>query len=175
MKIYIDTNTFPASPGIYADAAKTKPLPRIIPAVELERGGFEVAFLGDNAPQSGDVLAIAGGIENTRTQVIAGSGTPVPGQDLPTWAFDFSLGAKELVDLITARGSARVRIGIIATRGDNIRTEWQLITSVYATASGEMTTGQVESAKDFSELAGREAEKAKASAEQAAGSAADAA
>lgn len=30
MQLYIDTETFAAIPALYADAAKTKPLPRVL-------------------------------------------------------------------------------------------------------------------------------------------------
>ena len=87
MKIYIDSNTFPASPALYADAEKTKPIPRMIPAVELQRGGFAVAFIGDNGPKEGETLALAASIESSGVQVVAElSDKHIDG----AWGFDFA-------------------------------------------------------------------------------------
>jgi chemotaxis protein histidine kinase CheA len=164
MKIYIDTNTFSASPGIYADAEKTKPLPRIVPAVELERGGLEVAFLGENIPAPTDALAIAASIEGTRTQVIAEYGVPVEDAPHATWLFQCALNSEELVKAVEARGSTHLRVGIIATAGEQKRTEWQFLAAVFSTASGEIDGKQVQSAKDWSDAAMRFARDAEDSA-----------
>ena len=46
LEIYIDTNTFAAIPALYADAAKTKPLPRVLPVVEGWAQELRIGFLG---------------------------------------------------------------------------------------------------------------------------------
>lgn len=160
MRIYIDTNTFPASPALYADAEKTKPLPRILPAVELQRGGFEVAFIGSNQPQDIATVALAASVEGAQTQVVAELGKETDNGE--AWRFDFALNSESLVAEVANRGSARLRVGVIV-EDDTERREWQFTTVVYPTASsGETDVEAVESAKDWAELAEQSAKDAQA-------------
>lgn len=168
MKIYIDSNTFPASPALYADAEKTKALPRILPAVELQRGGFEVAFLGANQPQDIATVSLAASIEGTQTQVVAEIGRESEAED--AWQFDFALNSEALVDEIAKHGSARLRVGVIV-EDDTERREWQLVAVVYPSASGEANVEQVESAKNFAELAEQAANRAQEAQADVAGNA----
>ena len=168
MRIYIDSNTFPAAPGLYADAAKTKPLPRLIPAVELQRGGFAVAFIGENGPKAGETLALAASIESSGVQVVAEfSDEYIDG----AWEFDFALNSQTLASEVAKRGSVRLLVGIIS-EDDAQRREWQFSTVVYPSASSEETdTEAVESAKNFAELAQRAATQATEAQESVAGNA----
>ena len=171
MRIYIDSNTFPATPGLYADAAKTKPIPRMIPAVELQRGGFEVAFVGSNQPTDIASVSLAASIEGAGVQVIAEQGEDVADDSGDAWRFDFALNAESLVAEIAKRGSARLRVGVIV-EDDTERREWQFSTVVYPSASSEETdTEAVESAKNFAELAQRAATQATEAQESVAGNA----
>ena len=161
MRIYIDSNTFPATPGLYADAAKTKPIPRMIPAVELQRGGFEVAFVGSNQPQDIASVSLAASIEGAGVQVIAEQGENIADDSGDAWRFNFALGAESLIAEIAKRGSVRLRVGVIV-EDDTERREWQFSTVVYPSASSEETdTEAVESAKNFAELAEQAAKRAK--------------
>lgn len=169
MRIYIDTNTFPASPALYADAEKTKPLPRILPAVELQRGGFEVAFIGSNQPQDIATVALAASVEGTQTQVVAELGAET--DDGEAWRFDFALNSESLVAEVANRGSARLRVGVIV-EDDTERREWQFTTVVYPTASsGETDVEAVDSAKDWAELAEQSAKDAQEAQADVAGNA----
>ena len=161
MRIYIDSNTFPAAPGLYADAAKTKPIPRMIPAVELQRGGFEVAFVGSNQPTDIASVSLAASIEGVGVQVIAEQGESVSDDNGDAWRFNFALNADSLVAEVAKRGSVRLRVGVIV-EDDTERLEWQFSTVVYPSASSEETdTEAVESAKNFAELAEQAAKRAK--------------
>ena len=157
MRLFIDTNTFPASPALYADAEKTKPLPRILPAVELQKGGFAVAFIGDNGPHAGETLYLAASIVGSGVQVLAEwSEDYVNG----AWGFDFALTSEALAEEVKKRGSARLLVGIISD-DDTERREWQFNTVVYPTASSEEIDAEtVESAKNFAELAEQAAKRA---------------
>lgn len=171
MRIYIDSNTFPAAPGLYADAAKTKPIPRMIPAVELQRGGFEVAFVGSNQPRDIASVSLVASIDGAGVQVIAEQGEDVADDSGDAWRFDFALNAESLVAEIAKRGSARLRVGVIV-EDDTERREWQFSTVVYPSASSEETdTVAVESAKNFAELAQRAAMQATEAQESVAGNA----
>lgn len=168
MIIHIDTNTFPASPALYADAEKTKPLPRILPAVELQKGGFAVAFIGDNGPHAGETLYLAASIVGSGVQVLAEwSDDHVNG----SWGFDFALTSEALAEEVKKRGSARLLVGIISDN-DAERREWQFNTVVYPTASsGEIDAETVESAKNFAELAEQAANRAQEAQADVAGNA----
>ena len=171
MRIYIDSNTFPATPGLYADAAKTKPIPRMIPAVELQRGGFEVAFLGANQPQDIASVSLAASIEGAGVQVIAEQGENIADDSGDAWRFNFALGAESLIAEIAKRGSVRLRVGVIV-EDDTERCEWQFSTVVYPSASSEETdTEAVESAKNFAELAEQAAKRAQEAQADVAGNA----
>ena len=171
MRIYIDSNTFPAAPGLYADAAKTKPIPRMIPAVELQRGGFEVAFVGSNQPQDIASVSLAASIEGVGVQVIAEQGESVSDDSGDAWRFNFSLNAESLVAEIAKRGSVRLRVGVIV-EDDTERREWQFSTVVYPSASSEETdTEAIESAKNFAELAEQAAKRAQEAQADVAGNA----
>ena len=171
MRIYIDSNTFPATPGLYADAAKTKPIPRMIPAVELQRGGFEVAFVGSNQPQDIASVSLVASIDGAGVQVVAEQGENVSDDSGDAWRFNFALNADSLVAEIAKRGSARLRVGVIV-EDDTERREWQFNTVVYPSASSEEAdTEAVESSKNFAELAQRAATQATAAQESVAGNA----
>ena len=171
MRIYIDSSTFPATPGLYADAAKTKPLPRMIPAVELQRGGFEVAFVGSNQPQGIASVSLVASIDGAGVQVVAEHGENVSDDSGDAWRFNFALNAESLIAEIAKRGSVRLRVGVIV-EDDTERREWQFSTVVYPSASSEETdTEAVESAKNFAELAERAAKRAQEAQADVAGNA----
>ncbi|MBR5623248.1 MAG: hypothetical protein IKW49_08700 [Opitutales bacterium] len=171
MRIYIDSNTFPATPGLYADAAKTKPIPRMIPAVELQRGGFEVAFVGSNQPQDIASVSLVASIDGAGVQVVAERGEDVSDDSCDAWRFNFALNAESLVAEIAKRGSVRLRVGVIV-EDDTERREWQFSTVVYPSASSEETdTEAVESSKNFAELAEQAAKRAQEAQADVAGNA----
>ena len=171
MRIYIDSNTFPATPGLYADAAKTKPIPRMIPAVELQRGGFEVAFVGSNQPQDIASVSLVASIDGAGVQVVAEQGETVSDDSGDAWRFNFALNAEPLVAEIAKRGSVRLRVGVIV-EDDTERREWQFSTVVYPSASSEETdTEAVESTKNFAELAEQAAKRAQEAQADVAGNA----
>lgn len=168
MRIHIDTNTFPASPALYADAGKTKPLPRVLPAVELQKGGFAVAFIGDNGPKAGETLYLAASLAETGVQVLAEWSEDYANG---AWGFDFALTSEALAEEVKKRGSARLLVGIISD-DDVERREWQFNTVVYPTASsGEIDVETVESAKNFAELAEQAAKRAQEAQADVAGNA----
>ncbi len=141
MKIYIDTNTFPASPALYADAEKTKPLPRIIPLVQGFRGEIEVCFLGELAPKTGDGLTLAmrpygTGADVVRTETVA----VVAGAEAGVAAsakVSLAVNTDALQAAIGTRETLNVLCGVIVTddaAAFPTRMEWQIVFAVAASA-----------------------------------------
>lgn len=142
MKIYIDTNTFPATPGIYADAEKTKPLPRVIPLVQGFRGTVQIAFLGELAPKSGDGVTLAMRPFGARrdilvTQTVAASTDT--GEDGVSAVAEINLAVNTdaLTTALSDRETLNLLCGVVVT-DDNAafptRVEWQLVFAVSASA-----------------------------------------
>lgn len=174
MTVYIDSNTFGANPALYADAEKTKPLPRVLPAVQLREGKLNVAFLGDRAPTTDMALSLSAVLAGTQTQILAEYGDAVDGADVPTWEFPFALNSQTLADVLADKQRASLLVGVIAT-AEGYRREWQILVACDPTATGEIDPEQVESAKTFADAAKRSADNAAESESNAAQSATHAA
>lgn len=174
MTVYIDSNTFAANPALYADAEKKKPLPRVLPAVQLREGKLNVAFLGDRAPTTDMVLSLSAVLAGTQTQILAEYGDPVDGADVPTWEFPFALNSQALADVLANKQRSTLLVGVIAT-AEGYRREWQIVVMCDPTATGELDPEQVESVKTFADAAKRSADNAAESESNAAQSATDSA
>ncbi|MBP3303009.1 MAG: hypothetical protein J6L64_07770 [Opitutales bacterium] len=142
MKIYIDTNTFPATPGVYADAAKTKPLPRVIPLVQGFRGQIEIAFLGELAPVEGSAVTLAMRPYGSRKEVLCTAPVTVnteTGEDgVPACAsVSLAVNTDALAAAFADRETLNLLCGVIVTDDTAAfptRVEWQLVLSVSASA-----------------------------------------
>lgn len=142
MKIYIDTNTFPATPGIYADAEKTKPLPRVIPLVQGFRGQIEIAFIGDLAPVEGSAVTLAMRPYGSRKEVLCTAPVTVntqTGEDGVSACASVSLAVNTdaLAAAFADRETLNLLCGVIVTDDTAAfptRVEWQLVLSVSASA-----------------------------------------
>ncbi|MBE6400714.1 MAG: hypothetical protein E7037_01585 [Verrucomicrobia bacterium] len=142
MKIYIDTNTFPATPGVYADAAKNKPLPRVIPLVQGFRGTAKIAFVGELAPVEGSAVTLAMRPYGSRKEVLCTAPVTVntqPGEDGVSACASVSLAVNTdaLAAAFADRETLNLLCGVIVTDDTAAfptRVEWQLVLSVSASA-----------------------------------------
>ena len=165
MKIYIDTNTFPTNPALYADAGKTQRLPQILPVVQLTRGELQVGFVGDNTPPDGASVVFAATIAGTSTQVVAAAGTRGESGE---WSFDLNFDSAALAAALAAKRSDVLLVAGIVVETATERREWQLRLAAAETATGELDDAQAESAKTFAEQAEKSAMQAGQSALNAA-------
>ncbi|MBQ9758182.1 MAG: hypothetical protein IJW12_00210, partial [Opitutales bacterium] len=142
MKIYIDTNTFPATPGVYADAAKTKPLPRVIPLVQGFRGQIEIAFIGELAPVEGSAVTLAMRPYGSRKEVLCTAPVTVnteTGEDgVPACAsVSLAVNTDALAAAFADRETLNLLCGVVVSddaAAFPTRVEWQLVLSVSASA-----------------------------------------
>ncbi len=142
MKIYIDTNTFSATPGIYADAEKTKPLPRVIPLVQGFRGTVQIAFLGELAPKAGDGVTLAMRPFGTQRDILVTppvSASTDTGEDgvVAVAEINLAVNTDALTTALSDRETLNLLCGVVVT-DDNAafptRVEWQLVFAVSASA-----------------------------------------
>lgn len=165
MKFYIDTNTFPTNPALYADAEKSKRIPQILPVVQLTRGAVQIGFLGENTPPDGALVEFSATIAGTNTQVVLARGEKTANGD--AWEFNLNFNSEALSIALESKHADVMLIAGIIVSTEAFRQEWQFRLSASETATGELDPKQVESAKDFADVAERSATRAEGAAQYA--------
>ena len=171
MRIYIDTNTFSAVPSLYADAEKTKPLPRVLPVVEGWAQELKICFLGARLPSENDAVFMVFSPSGSASEV-ARSTNGVRSIDAcgnPEYTIALALDTSAMRVLLGGGKQLNLLAGVLVTNaGAGTRIEYQFRVTV-----SESVLGVWESPVSFAELnlalaSAREAERvAKVSAEEA--------